>query len=702
MLGKSLTWPLKTIYVINAQHMINFSSTQSKAMGFRCLLAALTLLGFFGTTFGQDNARGIAPQNAPIIPIGAEASPTLVANTGPQMLGAAALWDIQFSYNTTDSTNGDLGMAAANFINNEFWVSRWASDTLYRFDINGNLLSEFTIANLSGTRSFTTDGTNLYAANASNTISIINPTTQMVTGTITSQASVTARHCTYDSTLDNGNGGFWTGNFNTDIVSISMTGAVLSTISTATHGLGGMYGSAFDNVSTGGPYLWIFHQGGTAQSEITQLQLPAGTPTGITHDALGDVGVNMGLTSALAGGLFITDQIVSGQWTIGGLLQGTPDNVLFGYELSDPTPAGPDASVTGLRNTRGYTRIPMTQNVADAFQADVANVGIVDIDTVYVDFEVSYGGSPVWTDTQSSANLATGGNIQLVSAPYTPASGMGDYDVSATVRTTVADPDTFPTNDSTFFNLMMTDSVYARDDDVPNANGYTINSTDFAYAVMSFDVIAADDLSAIWVRAQNPVAGDTTFGVVTLWGSGGPTQVLATGTPILYDTATNEYLLQFPGGLSLIPGTYGFGLYQGPNRPMSLSQSDNYFTADVNYFFINQQGWFASGVQTARFIRPIFGTPLMINIEDELAGPALNVYPNPNAGSFFVKVNAALEAQQVEVIDMVGRVVTEAGIEAIASDRYWLDLTSATPGVYFVRVIDAQQRSHVQKVVLNR
>ena len=681
--------------------MINLSITHFKSLGMRSLLAALALLAFSGYSFAQDNARGIATQNTPVIPLGAEAAPNLAAPNGVQMQGTAALWDIQFAYNATDTAAGDLGMAGCNWINGEFWVSRWASDTLYRFDINGSLISEFTIPNLSGTRSFTTDGTNLYAANASNTISIINPTTQTVTGTITSQASVTARHCTYDSTLDNGNGGFWTGNFNTDIVAISMTGTVLSTITTATHGLGGMYGSAFDNVSTGGPYLWIFHQGGTAQSEITQLQLPAGTQTGITHDVIGDVGAQIGLTSGLAGGLFITDQIVPNQWTIGGLCQGTPSNTIFGYELSDPTPSGPDAEIVGLRNTRGYTQIPMPQNLADAFQADVMNVSPVDIDTIIVDFEVSYGGSPVWTDTQTATGLLAANTIQVVSAPYLPMSGLGDYDVTATVRTGTNQQDTFPTNDTTFFNLMMTDSVYARDDDVPNANGYTINSSDFAYAVMSFDVIAPDTLSAVWIRAQNPTAGDTTWAVVTLWGSAGPLQVLATGIPVIYDANINEYLLEIPGGIELIPGTYGFGLYQGPGRPMSLSQSDNYFTPDVNYFFIDQQGWFASGVQTARFIRPIFGTPTMVNIEDQLDGPAMSIYPNPNAGSFFVKLNPGLEVQHMEVVDMMGRVVQEAEIQTVASDRYWLDLNAANSGIYFVRVTDAQNRSHTQKVVLS-
>src|SRR5690606_19843770 len=88
---------------------------------------------------------------------------------------AKALWDIQFSHNVTAAAAGDVGMAASVFFNNEFWVSRWASDTIYRFDTLGALVSEFVISGLSGTRSFTTDGTYIYAGNNTNTIYRIDP-----------------------------------------------------------------------------------------------------------------------------------------------------------------------------------------------------------------------------------------------------------------------------------------------------------------------------------------------------------------------------------------------------------------------------------------------------------------------------------------------------------------------------------------------
>jgi len=293
-------------------------------------------------TFSQD-AEAVIPQQ--------EMNNTIQTKSNAN---DKALWDVQFSFNATSAALGDVGMAAITFFNNEFWVSRWASDTLYRFSSTGVLISEFTISGLTGTRSLTTDGTYLYAGNASTTIYRINPSLlQLAPPHITSSSSVTARFCTYDATLNGGNGGFWIGNFSTDIVAISMSGAILSTIPATTHGLTGMYGAAIDNSTPGSPYLWVFNQGGTNNSQLTALTLPAGTPsTTYNHDVFPDVSTTYSLTSGLAGGAFFTTNFVSGKSSVMCLLQGTPSNVIVVYEI---------ASVVGineLSNTKDFLIYP--------------------------------------------------------------------------------------------------------------------------------------------------------------------------------------------------------------------------------------------------------------------------------------------------------------------------------------------------------
>lgn len=292
-----------------------------------------TSVFLFGITlFGHFNSMDQSNQNLDRCPNLSEVS--------PNQIHEKALWDIHFNYNTTAAASGDAGMAGACYHNSNYWVSRWGSDTLYRFNTLGVLLDEFVIAGITGVRSLTTDGTYLYAGANSNTIYRIDPITQTLAPPhITIGGPILARFCTYDSTLNSGAGGFWIGNFATDIEAINMSGVTLSTIPAATHGLTGMYGGAIDNYSAGGPFLWIFDQSGANTTQIKQIQLPAGTTTAVTHDAFTDLGPANSLTSGLAGGLFISNQIAVGEVTLGGIIQGTPNNVLFGYELGTFSPA---------------------------------------------------------------------------------------------------------------------------------------------------------------------------------------------------------------------------------------------------------------------------------------------------------------------------------------------------------------------------
>lgn len=290
---------------------------------------ALFLLSFFSTI-------GINAQNQNVNLF--DVAPNLSPYTS-EFESDRALWDIQFNYNLTSASSGDQGMAGVIFLNNEFWVSRWGSDTIYRYSATGVLNSEFVIAGLSGVRSFTTDGSYIYAGNNTNTIYKINPTLQQLTPPhITANASISfnVRFCTYDATLNAGAGGFWIGNFSTDIVAVDMSGSTLSTIPAATHGLMGMYGAAIDNYTTGGPFLWIFDQSGTSTTTLYQLYATTGTQTGLVHDVISDIGATYGLTTGLAGGAFISNLLVPTKITLGGIVQATP-NILFGYELSAPT-----------------------------------------------------------------------------------------------------------------------------------------------------------------------------------------------------------------------------------------------------------------------------------------------------------------------------------------------------------------------------
>lgn len=244
-----------------------------------------------------------------------------------------ATWTVQLLSDITTSS-GSNGYAGITFLNNQFWVSKWGSDTLARFTNTGAFVDKFVIAGITGVRCITTDGSLLYMGNNTTTISVVNPTTLTSTGTITTTNTV--RFLSYDPTLNSNAGGFWMGNFSANIDAISMTGTILSSIPSATHTLTGMYGAAIDNVSEGGPYLWVHNQGGANSDQFVALQLPAGTPTTHVHDVFPDLS-SLGVTSTLAGGAFVTSNLVPGQISLIGLTQSTAVNSIIAYELSIST-----------------------------------------------------------------------------------------------------------------------------------------------------------------------------------------------------------------------------------------------------------------------------------------------------------------------------------------------------------------------------
>ena len=307
-----------------------------------------------------------------------DVSPNLISNeVKPNYQTIEAIWDVQVDYDATVVT-GLAGNAAAIFLPNvnEYWTSRWASALFHRWTASGTLIEEFSVTGVTGTRSLTFDGTFLYAGQNTTSIAIIDPVTKTLVGTIT--APQTVRYITYDPTANAGAGGFWIGNFSTNPQLISMSGALLQTLTYATLGTTSIYGAAFDTYSPGGPFLWFWGQGAGAgvPQIIVQVNPTTGLPTGVQHDVITDIGV--GQTAAIAGGLFVSTGIVSGFASIGGLLQGTPDR-LFAYELvltGPPCPVGPATNPSPADGTTGVDPLSPPANATWTNGAGTNNVEV--------------------------------------------------------------------------------------------------------------------------------------------------------------------------------------------------------------------------------------------------------------------------------------------------------------------------------------
>lgn len=229
----------------------------------------------------------------------------------------STLWDVQFGHNVEIGS----GVETNGYYN---YVSQWNNDTIYVYNMNGTPFGKNKIS-VTGIRDMAFDGTYFYGSNASNVIYKMDFTNFVVIDSIVCPAYVSVRHIAFDSN----NSGFWVGDWDSDIYLVNNSGQVINTLSATNHNLYGMYGSAYDNFTTGGPYLWLFDQGGMSGCDIVMLQISTGKVTGIIHNCTEDVASD--LMDPIAGGLFIKQNLISGTVTLGGLVQ---RQRIFGYNLA--------------------------------------------------------------------------------------------------------------------------------------------------------------------------------------------------------------------------------------------------------------------------------------------------------------------------------------------------------------------------------
>lgn len=309
------------------------------------------------------------------------------------MSGSFNLWDIVFDYDV-ETSSGFQSHAGAETDGSHFYTTKWNGAEIHKFDMSGNYVETFSIGGVSGLRDLAYDGTYFYGGAASTTIYEMDFDNQTQVSTI-SFSGDGCRSIGYDNTND----AFWLNNWDSPMLLIDRNGQQVDMIS----GPPSIYGNAYDewtNVTDNGPYLWLF--AGTTTGGgcwVEQMDISTGSVTGVTHSVSDDFGADR-----IAGGLFLSDEIMTDTYILGGLAQGTP-NLLFGYYIGDgSTPPQLDAP----------------ENVM-AMRVD---------DDVHItwDYEIP---EPEWIHWDDGINAdaigLTGGGTFYVGARFTSAE-LGDYD----------------------------------------------------------------------------------------------------------------------------------------------------------------------------------------------------------------------------------------------------------------------------------
>ena len=254
------------------------------------------------------------------------------------MPASDALFDLQFSW-PVGVGGGEAGIETDG---NYIYTTKWnGTGEFYRYGMDGTYIEVITVAGASAVRDLAYNGTYFYGAAASATVFELDLANATKLGQFTAPAAIRAIAYNEDDDVFYGN------NWSEPIQVFGPTGASQGSFPTGP-GAASIYGMAYDNYCDG-QYLWVYAQPGTTpatQNVIFQIALPSGVETGVSFD----VATVITPVTGIAGGLCISNELVTDAWTIMGMMQ---NEFIWGLELcssSTPPAAFFDDFENGISN----------------------------------------------------------------------------------------------------------------------------------------------------------------------------------------------------------------------------------------------------------------------------------------------------------------------------------------------------------------
>lgn len=248
---------------------------------------------------------------------------------------------LDFEINKTWQGSGDLQTSIA-FDGEYYYTTSWYYlGEFWKYDREGNLIEQFRIPDLYyKIYDLAYDGRYFYGSDLSNRIFQLDFENKRIAGTIeiTSAPELQITHIAYNPNNDR----FYVGGWNT-LCEVRRNGRTSSLASPfdpdQTHYI---YGSAYDNVTPGGPYLWLaaeesFNENMLDRVVIYQYNLSTKKFTGVKKAVTDLPGYKYG--SATRGinyicGIEGSVDVVSGKYTLVGVLQQSP-SLFFEYNVGE-------------------------------------------------------------------------------------------------------------------------------------------------------------------------------------------------------------------------------------------------------------------------------------------------------------------------------------------------------------------------------
>jgi len=343
-----------------------------------------------------------------------------------------------------------------------------------------------------------------------------------------------------------------------------------------------------------------------------------------------------------------------------------------------------------------YSLIPVDQidPAGISLTASVKNNGVATVaDAVLtVNVYIAPNPTPVQTTSSAASAISSSATAVLSAGTYLP-SAIGQY-VFEYIASAASITDGNPANDTIYYTMLVTDSVYARDN--ASITGIVTGTLGIGGGAgelgQDFTIFANDTMTAV-----DAFIGNTSGGMngkpfsVKIYNTdaiGTPTTLIATTDVITIDTTTNKmWSLPITGGLALAPGEYAV-LAQEIDTNISLGTTTGIFTAGKTWVIFGTNPWANSetyGFSVSYVLRPIFGGNGSVGI-DELATPSFSIYPNPATEN--ILVNNLVNGSTLEIMNALGQVVYTETVNNMKSN---INVVNFNNGVYMVRINNGKE-----------
>ncbi len=535
------------------------------------------------------------------------------------------LWDVNLSFDPTDQT-GVFGWAGVVYAKGLFFCSKWnGADTLAIFDSTGNFVDILTIPGIGAVRGMTYDGTNIWAANNTRFIQVIDP----VTFTKVRQCTVTTavgsvRWITYNPEGNAGAGSFYCGNYGTALfqvrkpTGVSTNMANINNIAATVHGLTGMYGVAYEANGADSKF-WAFDQGQTESAAVIVQLDASGTPTGIRRDVDLDAPAGAG---GSAGGIHLADLGGFPGKTLVCLNQG---GGVVGYDIKVP---GFDAIFDSLATTNGLIAWPKKWTSASKMAGKIRSNGTTTLANFSPSVEVmdAENLTPIQTLQVNSMTIPGGQSQSFETAELVP----GFYNTNTLYMaqgTTNFPGDETAANDTAFAFFGMTDSTIVQDyiyfdQGLASPIGIGAPSNENKALGAKFSIPSADTLTSVSYFLSSPFEGQSSSVSIFPVVNGVPSDVALATTTQIYTATADDALngvavtLNLDSPLPLAAGEFLVAVNELGDSTCGLGSIN--FNFKPNTFFVkwasNTSGgaWedligYPGGLQRAFAVYPNFG-----------------------------------------------------------------------------------------------